>query len=116
VKLGTLVTGVIYRYPGILVKTVNLFAAMGDDVLRGKLDVLKRHCETVGRDYAEIEKTALGTVMLAPGRQSAADAIALCRSLAHLGIQHVIFNMPNVHEITPLATFAREIIPAVAGL
>jgi hypothetical protein len=36
--------------------------------------------------------------------------------LAALGIQHVIFNMPNVHEITPLETFAREIIPAVAGL
>ena len=94
----------------------NLFAAMGDDVLRGKLDVLKRHCDTVGRDYATIEKTALGTVALAPGRQSPADAIALCRSLAALGIQHVIFNMPNAHEITPMETFAREIIPAVAGL
>ena len=94
----------------------NLFAGMGDDVLRGKLDVLKRHCDTVGRNYDEIEKTALATVALAPGRQSPADAIALCRSLAALGIQHVIFNMPNAHEITPLETFGREIIPAVAGL
>ena len=43
--------------------------------------------------------------MLAPGRQSPADVIAHCRSLAALGIQHAIFNMPNVHEITPLETF-----------
>jgi hypothetical protein len=28
----------------------------------------------------------------------------------------VIFNMPNVHEIKPLETFGREIIPAVAEL
>lgn len=94
----------------------NLFAAMGDDVLRAKLDILKRHCGTVGRDYAAIEKTVLGTVMLAQGRQSAADVIALCRSLADLGIQHAIFNMPNVHEIAPLEIFARDVIPAVAGL
>jgi alkanesulfonate monooxygenase SsuD/methylene tetrahydromethanopterin reductase-like flavin-dependent oxidoreductase (luciferase family) len=31
-----------------------------------------------------------------------------------LGIQQVIFNMPNVHEILPLAAFGREIIPAEA--
>lgn len=32
---------------------------MNDDALPHKLDVLKRHCETVGRDYDEIEKTVL---------------------------------------------------------
>ena len=42
--------------------------------------------------------------------------VAQCRDLAALGIQHAIFNMPNVHEIAPLATFGREIIPAVANL
>ena len=94
----------------------NLFARMGADVLRGKLDVLQRHCETVGRDYGTIEKTTLDTAFLAPGGQSAADVIAQCEALAALGVQHAIFNMPNVHEITPLETFGREIIPAVAGL
>ncbi|MDZ4719021.1 MAG: LLM class F420-dependent oxidoreductase [Roseiflexaceae bacterium] len=92
----------------------NLFDRLGDDILRQKLDVLKRHCEAVGRPYEQIEKTTLGTAILAPGAQSAADIIAHCRNLASLGIQHAIFNMPNVHEITPLETFAREIIPAVA--
>jgi hypothetical protein len=33
-----------------------------------------------------------------------------------MGVQHAIFNMPNVHEIRPLEVFGREIIPAVAGL
>lgn len=94
----------------------NLFARMGDDVLRHKLDVLKRHCDDVGRDYEEIEKTTLGTVHLAPGEMSASDVIKRCQALAALGIEHAIFNMPNVHEIAPLETFGKEIIPAVAEL
>lgn len=94
----------------------NLFAAMGADVVRHKLDVLRRHCDDVGRDYDEIEKTTLDTVHLAPGEMSAADIIKRCETLADLGIEHAIVNMPNVHEITPLETFGKEIIPAVAGL
>jgi F420-dependent oxidoreductase-like protein len=94
----------------------NLFAGMGLDAVRGKLDVLKRHCDNVGRSYDEIEKTTLNTVRLASGQMNASDVIEQCRTLASLGIQHVIFNMPNVHEITPLETFGREIIPAVTAL
>jgi F420-dependent oxidoreductase-like protein len=94
----------------------NLFARMGSDTLRLKLDVLKKHCDRLGRDYGAIEKTTLGTVHIAPGRMSAKDVIDECRSLAALGIQHCIFNMPNVHELTPLEVFAKEIIPAVKEL
>jgi F420-dependent oxidoreductase-like protein len=93
----------------------NLFANAGPQAVRAKLEVLRRHCDSVGRDYAAIEKTVLNTVHLAPGRLSAADVIAQCRALAAIGVQHAIFNMPNIQEITPLETFGREIIPAVAA-
>jgi len=83
--------------------------------LRRKLDVLKSHCDQIGRSYEQIERTVLGTANLAPDGMSVSQVIATCRDLARLGIQHVIFNMPNVHDITPLETFGREIIPAVAG-
>jgi hypothetical protein len=92
----------------------NLFSGMGREVLQRKLDVLKQHCETLGRDYAEIEKTTLGGTHLASGKMSVSDVIEQCRNLANLGIQHAIFNMPNVHEITPIENIRREIIPAVA--
>jgi alkanesulfonate monooxygenase SsuD/methylene tetrahydromethanopterin reductase-like flavin-dependent oxidoreductase (luciferase family) len=92
----------------------NLFVGAGMGEIGRKLEVLKRHCETLGRPYEEIERTTLGTVHLAPGQMSVADVIGTCRALAGLGIQHAIFNMPNVHEITPLEVFGREIIPAVA--
>jgi len=94
----------------------NLFTYGGADLIRHKLDVLRRHCEEVGRDYEEIERTALGTVNLAQGGMTAEGVIGLCRELNEAGIEHLIFNMPNVHEIRPLETFGEKIIPAVAEL
>ncbi|MFX1535344.1 MAG: LLM class F420-dependent oxidoreductase [Promethearchaeota archaeon] len=94
----------------------NLFAFTGPDVIRKKLDVLKHHCETVERPYDEIERTALSMVNIAPGGMTTSDVIGSCRALADVGIQHVIFSMPNVYEITPLEVFGKEIIPAVADL
>ena len=94
----------------------NLFAFLGPDGLGRKLDVLRRHCDTEKRDFGAIEKTTLGTAWLAPGKQSAADLIKVCRELAAVGIDQAIFNLPNAHEIAPLHTFAKEIIPAAAQL
>jgi F420-dependent oxidoreductase-like protein len=94
----------------------NLFAGLGIEALQHKFVILKQHCKNVGRDYAEIEKTTLGTAYLAEGQMNASDVIQQCRDLAKIGVQHAIFNMPNVHEITPLEIFGREVIPAVAGL
>ena len=94
----------------------NLFAHGGSDLIRHKLEVLRGHCEDVGRDYGEIERTALGTVNLAPGGMTVEDVIGLCRGLSEAGIDHLILNMPNIHEIRPLETFSEEIIPAVAAL
>jgi hypothetical protein len=83
--------------------------------IRSKLAMLQQHCEEFGRDYGEIEKTCLNEVNLAPGAMSVRDIITLCRELAEAGIEHVIVNMPDAHELRPLETFGREIIPKVAG-
>jgi hypothetical protein len=40
----------------------------------------------------------------------------MCEDLSEAGIQHLIFNMPNVHEISPLEAFGQKVIPAVAEL
>jgi F420-dependent oxidoreductase-like protein len=105
-------------------KTLRLVAQYADacnlygpvETVRAKLKILAEHCAALGRDYGSIEKTTLGTVEVAAGRSSAGDVIAQCQALAAIGVQHAIFNMPNVHEIEPLEVFGRDIIPAVAGL
>ena len=83
--------------------------------IKERLEILKRHCDAVGRDYGEIEKTSTGHIHLAAGQMSVKDAIDACKTLAAAGIQHMIFNMPNIHEIKPLETFGREVLPAVAA-
>jgi F420-dependent oxidoreductase-like protein len=92
----------------------NLFAYAGTEAIRAKLEVLRGHCAAVGRPYEAIERTTLGTVHLAPEHMTANQVLALCKDLAGAGIQHAIFNLPNVHEIAPLEVFGREIIPAAA--
>jgi F420-dependent oxidoreductase-like protein len=94
----------------------NLFTYSGLDVINHKLKVLKKHCETIGRPYDEIERTALGTANISPGKMSTEDIIGMCKRLANESIEHVILNMPNVHEITPLEKFGEEVIPAVTDL
>lgn len=90
----------------------NLFAFLGAEELGRKFDILKQHCEDVGRDYNEIERT-----VIAPASQDIGEMITMCRSLASIGIQHVILTrVPNISDITPVEQIGREVIPAVAEL
>ncbi len=79
-------------------------------LLPRKLAVLREHCHAVGRPYDEIERTVLGSLRLAPDAMSAAEVVEVCHELAEMGIQQVIYNIPNVHEIAPIELIASEII------
>ncbi|HEX2908617.1 MAG TPA: LLM class F420-dependent oxidoreductase [Phototrophicaceae bacterium] len=85
------------------------------ELLSQKLAVLRDHCQRVGRSYNEIERTVLGTIKLAPGATSVSEVVELCHELAEMGIQQVMFNMPNIHEIKPLEILAQDVIPQVAN-
>ena len=86
---------------------------VGKENMQKALDTLKAHCQTLGRDYASVEKTSLGTVHLS-AKDTASSTINRIQELAAMGFTHAIFNMPDVYKITPLEIFANEIIPAVA--
>ncbi|MBI1881725.1 MAG: LLM class F420-dependent oxidoreductase [Chloroflexi bacterium] len=94
---------------------VDLSSPEGLETVRRKLDVLKQHCDEVGRDYATIEKTGLMNVDLAQNPASAKEVIAKCEAAAQIGIQHIIFGIPK-YETAALEIFGREIIPQVAAL
>ncbi len=81
-----------------------------------KLNVLKMHCKNVGRSFDDIERSVLGTIKLAPEAMNSTQVVELCQELAEMGIQHVIFNMPNVHEIEPIKIIRQEVIPQVADI
>ncbi|HUJ07075.1 MAG TPA: LLM class F420-dependent oxidoreductase [Streptosporangiaceae bacterium] len=91
----------------------NLFA--GPDLER-KLDVLRGHCEALGRDYDEIEKTVMLPMDPGPDGEHVEAIIERLRDLAALGITHAHGRVANVSSITPLEMIGEWVIPVAAGL
>jgi len=116
-------------HPPILVagggeqKTLRLVARYGDGCnlfptpeIPRKLDVLKRHCEDEGRDYATIEKTSMYNFDARGGEDSVQNAIATLRWLAGLGIQTVYIGVAEAYRLTPLEILAQRVLPVAADL
>jgi F420-dependent oxidoreductase-like protein len=104
-------------------KTLRLVAQYADGCnlfqspeLRHKLDVLKRHCEAVGRDYDEIEKTVLYNFDLGEKGERAGDIVADLRRLAGQGFTVAHGSIRNVWDTAQFEVFANEIIPAAEAL
>lgn len=83
-------------------KTLRLVAQYGDacnlfgsaDIIRHKLDVLERHCADVGRDPAEITKTRLGGLIIAPTHEEAERRAAEAK--AARGMTDEYFRMSQI--------------------
>lgn len=93
----------------------NIGEWVGPENMQKSLDTLKAHCESLGRDYASIEKTCLCSVNLS-GSDTAASTLGRLAALVQMGFTHAIFNMPDVAGLASLETFGKDIIPAAAGL
>jgi F420-dependent oxidoreductase-like protein len=128
--------------------TLKLVARFGDacnvgrsaEIVRRKLEVLKRHCDAVGRDYDEIVKSAEADVYVtAPGEGPEVATARLrattrwldhsksaivgtpdrvrehIRSLVEAGIDYVQIYIPRVaYDHEPIHRFEEEIISAFA--
>jgi F420-dependent oxidoreductase-like protein len=114
---------------------------MGDlDTMRHKFDVLRAHCDAVGRDYDSILKTMEFYTILGDKREvdrvvadtarrtgqdesfirswqphhGDADHIAeLINSYAEIGVQYFVVNVPNAFEEGVITRFAEEVFPRV---
>ncbi len=111
---------------------------MGDiKTIRHKLDVLKRHCEDVGRDYEEIIKSTGAEIHLIENEANAEQETAQARDdtpydeyvrrtivgtpemvrerlqpMIDAGIDYFIVSIPReAYDQEPVRRFAREVIP-----
>jgi alkanesulfonate monooxygenase len=89
----------------------NLF---GSPDLEHKLDVLRRHCDEVGRDYDEIEKTVMRPLDVGPDGEGVDDLITELKRLHDLGVTHVHSRIKDVQHITPLRILGERVIPVIA--
>jgi F420-dependent oxidoreductase-like protein len=87
----------------------NLFLHQGPEILSHKLDVLKRHCDELGRDYNSIQLTLTG------GNMPAQELIEACRWAGKLGFKELMLIVPDIHTMQPLETLAKDVIPAIAA-
>ncbi len=90
----------------------NIFG--GPDQLTHKFSVLRERCAEVGRPFEEIERTNLQSVDL--GRETPAQVVDRFRTLAEVGVQHVIFSLAGVSDLRNLKTLEREVLPKVHAM
>ncbi len=79
-----------------------------------KLDVLRRHCEDEGRDYAAIEKTCMLHFDVGENGTKTGEQIESLRRLADLGIQTAIGIVAGATPVRTLEIIGQEVRPAVA--
>jgi F420-dependent oxidoreductase-like protein len=109
-------------------KTLRLVARYADacnvfgspEAIARKYAILDAHCAAVGRDPAEIERTTLQNVRLGPDgsarTETPAQVIDRFGELSDVGVEHVIFELKDVHDPTYLERAGRDILPALHAL
>ena len=100
-------------------KTLRMVAQYADacnlfdiPALPEKLDILRGHCERLGRNYDDIEKTVMFGIDL--DKEPVPKLLEHLRRLADLGVAHAHCPVANVWEITPLETIGNEVLPVIA--
>ena len=89
----------------------NLFA--GPD-LEHKLDVLRGHCEAVGRDYDDIVKTVLMQADPGADGENAGALLEQLRGLAAFGVTHAHIRVPDLSTTRPLELIGEKVIGEAA--
>jgi alkanesulfonate monooxygenase SsuD/methylene tetrahydromethanopterin reductase-like flavin-dependent oxidoreductase (luciferase family) len=81
-----------------------------------QLELLQRLCDSEGRDYRAIEKTAPFFFDVGENGSKVGEVIGKLQWLAGMGIETVFGWVVGVDRIEPIEIMGREVIPAVAAL
>ncbi|MET0711033.1 MAG: LLM class F420-dependent oxidoreductase [Jiangellaceae bacterium] len=96
----------------------NLFAGpnAGPDVVKAKLDVLRRHCAREGTDYDQIRKTILYVGPLQPDDKGGKDFADKMARYADVGVEEVHVMPYGPDPVGFVRGLGSHVIQAVAGL
>jgi F420-dependent oxidoreductase-like protein len=89
----------------------NLF---GGPELAHKLEVLKEHCANEGRNYDDIEKTAMAGFDIGVNGENAGQILDELRSMHELGVTVATGSLKGIDGPAQVAQFGEKIIPVIA--
>jgi F420-dependent oxidoreductase-like protein len=92
----------------------NLFT--GPAELPAKLEVLRRHCDAVGRDFDSIMKTVYYVMDVGDNGERVPQVLDDLAALSEAGADAAIGALRSVERIDPIEIVGREIIPKIAAL
>ncbi|MCW2754628.1 MAG: luciferase family protein [Marmoricola sp.] len=92
----------------------NLFGESAE-VLAHKLDVLRRHCDDVGRDYETIEKTVIGAGS-ATAPETPEEFLTRMAAFADLGVELVTISPSGDDPVAWTTRLVEETVPRLAEL
>ena len=88
----------------------------GPQELRAKLDVLRRHCDAVGRDFDSIMKTVYYVMDIGDNGERVPQVLDDLAALAEAGADGALGALRGVEHLDPIEIVGREIIPKIAAL
>ncbi|HEU4332588.1 MAG TPA: LLM class F420-dependent oxidoreductase, partial [Lapillicoccus sp.] len=101
-------------------KTLRLVAQYADACnlfdspeLPHKLEVLREHCEAVGRDYDDIDKTVMSRIDPGPDGENVDDVLIRLQKLAGMGVTHVHSLGLDGSRLDWLEIIGERIIPEI---
>ena len=109
-------------------KTLRLVAQYADacnvfgspEAIARKYAILDRHCEAVGRDPDEIERSTLQDVRISrdgrPGTASPSQVVDHFGDLSDVGVQHVVVALDDAHIPDRLDLLGTAVLPQIHAL
>src|SRR3954447_6482522 len=86
----------------------------GPEQIHHKYEVLREHCEAIGRNPDEIERSTLQTIDLR--RHAANEIVDWYGELSDAGAQTVIASIAGIEDPAQLEAVGRDVIPQIRGL
>lgn len=83
---------------------------------RHKLDVLRTHCEAVGRDEREIEKVGSFRPTINQDGSNIDEIIASIEELGEVGMEMLTLTLPDVYNLKVIDLFGEKVIPRIAPI
>lgn len=93
-------------------EATNMPAIASPEEARQKYEILRAHCDALGRNYDDIERSINRRMVIGEGSSPAQIVDELGR-YAEAGVQMVTGMLVGAEQIAPLETVGREIIPQI---